>query len=131
MKKVLLVGLLGTLFLPALSATDRPPLPAGFSWQEIPAIHAVFLKPDGWFFHEEVDNGTFAYFISKEDISRGGQLQTGLTINVMPRLKQGPALDRGKTLVDNIVAKHPKHRRQAPECEPLGASGRALSRIWL
>lgn len=70
-------------------------------------IHAVFLKPTGWFFHEEQNSGTLAYFISKEDISKGGEFQTGLTINVFPKLKQGSAIERGKTLVDNIVAQHP------------------------
>ena len=107
MKKVLLVGLFATLFVRALSAADRPPLPPGFSWQELPAIHAIFLKPDGWFFHQEMDNGTLAYFISKEDISKSGEFQTGLTINVFPKLRQGSAIDRGRALVDNLVAKHP------------------------
>ncbi|MGA2438627.1 MAG: hypothetical protein ABSF57_08960 [Acidobacteriaceae bacterium] len=107
MKQALLLAILGIAFVPAISATDRPPLPPGFSWQEIPAIHAIFLKPDGWFFHQEMDNGTLAYFISKEDISKGGEFQTGLTINVFPKLKQGSAIDRGRAFVDNLVAKHP------------------------
>lgn len=106
MRRVLPV-LLVTMLASSVSAQNRPPLPVGFSWQEIPAIHAIFLKPVDWFFHEEVNRGTLAYFISKEDISKGGEFQTGLTINVFPKLKQGSAVERGETLIDSIVAKHP------------------------
>lgn len=123
MKRVFLMALLTAVLVPALSATDRPLLPAGFAWQEIPVIHAVFLKPTGWFFHEEQNSGTLAYFISKKDISKGGEFQTGLTINVFPKLKQGSAVQRGKTLVDNIVAQHPDANRWDRQVGPFQIYG--------
>ena len=107
MKRAVLRVFVAIMLVSTAFAQSRPPLPPGFSWQEIQAIHAIFLKPDGWFFHEEVNGGTLAYFISKQDISKGGEFQTGLTINVFPTLKEGSAIDRGKALVDQIVSTHP------------------------
>ena len=61
---------------------DLPPAPDGFTWQETPDIKAAFLRPKGWYFQQENDKGTLAYFITQEEIKNGGEFLTGLTINV-------------------------------------------------
>ncbi len=87
-------------------AIDLPTAPTGFKWQEVPELKAAFLRPDGWFFKQEEQKGTLAYFITKEDISKGGEFQTGLTINVF-HLKKDPAVERGKYIIENVAnAKH-------------------------
>ena len=88
--------------------SDLPSAPAGFTWQEVPELKAAFLKPSGWFFKQEEQKGTLAYFITKEDISKGGEFQTGLSINVF-HLKKDPAIDHGKYMIENIArSKHGK-----------------------
>jgi len=122
MKKALLLVILAVI-TPALFATDRPALPPGFSWQEIPEIHSTFLRPNGWFFRQETDKGTRAFFITKEDISGGGSFHTGLTINVFPHLREGSALDQGKALVDKIVAQHPRANHWNRQTGPFEVFG--------
>src|SRR5437588_4330869 len=104
--KMLVFG--SIVFATILLAMDLPPAPEGFTWQEIPELKAAFLKPNGWFFKREEQKGTLAYFITKEDIDKNGQFQTGLTINVF-RLKKDSAVERGKSMIDQIAAtKHGK-----------------------
>lgn len=87
-------------------AVDVPQPPPGFTWQEIPELKAAFLKPNGWFFRREEQKSTLAYFITKENIDKNGQFQTGLTINVF-HLKKDPAVEKGKYMIDQIsTAKH-------------------------
>lgn len=86
-------------------AIDLPKPPAGFSWQEIPELQAAFLKPDGWFFKKEESNGTLAYFITKEDISKGGEFQTGLTVNVF-HFKKDSATDHAQALIEQMSEQH-------------------------
>jgi hypothetical protein len=94
-----------SLIQPAL-AIDVPPAPVGFTWQEVPELKAAFLKPNGWFYRKEEQQGTFAIFITKEDISKGGEFQTGLTLNVF-HLKKDPATEHGKSMIENIArSKH-------------------------
>lgn len=91
-----------------LRAIDLPPAPEGFDWQEVPELKAAFLKPKGWFFQQEEQKGTLAYFISKEDISKGGEFRTGLTVNVF-HLKDGSSAGQGQLMIANIAsAKHGK-----------------------
>ena len=104
MRKVVLLALIVAFVAREPLAKELAKAPEGFTWQEIPEQKAAFLKPDGWFFKRESDKGTFAYFITKEDIARTGQFDTGLTINVF-RLKQDSAVERGKTLIDQMAAK--------------------------
>jgi hypothetical protein len=99
---------LGVLFLFCLPAVpiNVPPAPPGFSWQEVPDLKAAFLKPSGWFYREETQPETLAVFITKEDISKVGEFQTGMSLNVF-HLRKDRAVDRGKDMVTNIAkAKH-------------------------
>ena len=88
-----------------LYALDLPKAPTGFSWQEIPELKAALLKPDGWFFKQEENKGTRAYFITKEDIDRQGQFQTGLTVNVF-HFKQDSAVDHAQALIAQMAEEH-------------------------
>lgn len=72
-----LVTLLLTLSVDTIAAVDVPPPPPGFTWQEIPELKAAFLKPNGWFLKREEQKGTLAYFITKENIDKNGEFQTG------------------------------------------------------
>ena len=100
------IGLVLQWLIQIAAAIDLPPAPAGFVWQEVPELKAAFLKPSGWFFRQEVQQGTQAYFITKEDISKGGEFKTGLTLNVF-HLRSDPAVERGKSMIENVAtSKH-------------------------
>ena len=102
----LVLLILAALIVQPAFPRDLPPPPSGFSWQEVPELKAAFLKPSGWFFKREKQEGTLAYFITKEDIDRNGRFQTGLTVNVF-RLKKDSAVERGQGLIENIAK--PRH----------------------
>jgi len=89
--------------LQAASAIDLPTPPEGFSWQEIPELKAAFLKPAGWHFKREEQKGTLAYFITKENIEKTGEFQTGLTVNVFKNRKKS-AVEQARDIVDRIAA---------------------------
>ena len=55
-----------------LAPQDVPAAPSGFEWKHLEEIKAFFLIPNGWFFKSESNKGTMAYFITKQDISNGG-----------------------------------------------------------
>ena len=114
--------IVGSLTLSGSSAEQsRPKPPRGFHWQSLEAIHASVLSPDGWKFKVEHPEGTFTYFISKEDIDRKGEFKTGFTLscikNVSPRSNLSPsqyveaftkAADEKYSLID------PKTNTQGP-----------------
>ena len=50
------------------------------------------LKPDGWFTRTDFENGTSALFVSKQDISAGGQFDTGLSLNFVTDVKRKSGL---------------------------------------
>jgi len=81
-----------------LGAEELPAAPAGFTWKTISAVKASFLMPDGWFFKEEENKGTHAFFISKENIAKGGEFQTGLSVNVI-KLQKDPARQRARQYI--------------------------------
>lgn len=81
--------LLLSLALPALA--EDAPLPAppeGFRWQHLEPVKANFLLPEGWFYRQEVNQGTLAYFITETEIVEGALFDTGLSINVIPQASQ-------------------------------------------
>lgn len=92
------------LFLVAagLLGQEPPPAPAGFAWKKIDSVKAAFLVPKGWHFMEETKDGAHAFFISQEDISKGGEFQTGLSVNVQ-KLKKDPAPDRAHLLIAQLA----------------------------
>ena len=104
MKKLAFAIFALILFAQPLLAIDLPNAPSGFAWQQIPELKAAVLKPTGWFFRHEDQNGTAAYFITKENIEQGGDFSTGLTVNVFRGLKDA-AVDRGQALIEQIASK--------------------------
>ena len=96
------LALFAVLSVQTIAAVDVPPPPPGFTWQEVPELKAAFLKPNDWFFKREEQNGTLAFFITKENIDKNGQFQTGLTVNVF-HLKKDPAVERGKYMIDQLA----------------------------
>jgi len=105
MKRIASLALAASVLVQSLRAIDLPKPPPGFTWQEVPELKTAFLKPDGWFFKKEMGNGTLAYFITKEDLGRNGQLNAGLTVNVF-HLKRDSAVDHGKDLIDKMATQH-------------------------
>jgi len=129
MKMFLAAALLLITAVPAsrtAAAIDLPAPPSGFSWQEIPELKAALLRPNGWFFKREEGKGTLAYFISKEDIGKNGQFETGLTVNVF-RLKKDKAVDKARVLIDTVAAKYhgEEWSREAGPFEEFGCSYKA------
>ena len=105
MKKIVLLAFVVAFFAPTLDAIDLPKAPSGFTWQEVPELKAAFLKPDGWFFRQENNKGTLAYFITQEDLTKNSEFSTGLTLNVI-HLKKDSAVERGGTMIDQMAAQH-------------------------
>jgi hypothetical protein len=70
----------------------------------VPELKAAFLRPNGWFFRQEEQKGTQAFFITKENIEGGSDFSTGLTINVFRGLKDS-APERGRALIEQISEK--------------------------
>ena len=103
-KKIINFAVLGLLLMPLVSAIELPPAPQGFTWQQLREIKASVLKPDGWYFKSESQQQTQAYFISKEDIDKNGAFTTGLTINALPKLKEGQAAEQAKQFIDRAAA---------------------------
>jgi len=76
---------------------NRPELPQGYSWQEVPGLRAVLPMPDGWYFKYEDAPGTIACFITRErilsdegfsspkvarqQVMEGQGFKTGLSVN--------------------------------------------------
>jgi len=104
MKRLVLAFLVVTFITQMILALDLPPAPTNYTWQEIPEIKAALLKPNGWFFKHEEQKDSLSYFITKEDLTQSDQFQTGLNVNVFRNIN-GSAVERGKTLVDQVASK--------------------------
>src|SRR5438270_4950469 len=103
--QLILLTLFAVIPVQTITAIDVPPPPPGFTWQEVPELKAAFLKPEGWFFKQENEKGTLAYFITREDLAKNGEFATGLTINVF-HLKKDSAVEHGKAMIDQMAAQH-------------------------
>jgi hypothetical protein len=76
--------------IPAITSTYTPTLPLnlptipnGFTWKIVEETQIGFPIPDGWFYKEEKQGNTYAYFATKENIDGGKIFSTGLTINIV------------------------------------------------
>ena len=65
-------------------ATEAPP---GYTWYEFSAGDSAYLRPNGWFIKTEVKGDTATLAISKENIEVRGSFDTGLTVNVVRKIK--------------------------------------------
>ena len=107
----------------ASSAPKPPPAPEGFSWKRIAEIKAAFLMPDGWFFKSEAAGGTLAYFFTAEKIEKGGQFETGLTINVFKNLKDKDARAYAEAFAAKTAEQHEAIRKWEVELGSLHGFG--------
>ncbi len=89
-----------------MHAADLPSPPSGFAWQQIPEVRSALLRPQGWYFKEEEKGGILGYFVTQQDIDKAGHFETGLTVNVFPRLGEGLAVERGKGVIDRVAGAH-------------------------
>jgi hypothetical protein len=83
---------------------ELPTPPDGFSWQEIPAIKAAILTPEGWYYHEEKRGKTLAIFVTKEHIPTKKFFETGATVNVF--LDNPSAPSQVIKMVEDAAAKN-------------------------
>lgn len=75
-----------------LHAEPPPQAPKGFSWTNCTPMKGRFLKPDGWYFLEEVKGGTIACYITKEKINPPAGFQTGVSINLIKEVQKKTSL---------------------------------------
>ncbi len=96
--------------------------PEGYSWWLCPLTKTVLLKPAGWHTKVDLQQGTFGYFISKENIDEQGAFLTGLTVNVVPAADRRfgmptpqalPAL-MAQIMKDRQVVSEPQGNDQGP-----------------
>ena len=79
--KISIAFILTLLF--SMSSYSEIPTNDEFSWSSSGPGESDFLKPKGWFLKKESKAGTYAIFITKENIDKEGVFQTGLTVNVL------------------------------------------------
>ncbi|MFN7948418.1 MAG: hypothetical protein U0Z53_23910 [Blastocatellia bacterium] len=82
-----------------LTQSGLPPAPEGFAWQKLEEIKGAALVPNGWFFKKEEKKGTLAYFITQEDIDKGGWYDTGLSIQVFRQPQPNTAEEVARTIL--------------------------------
>lgn len=116
------------LFAGRALAEDPPPAPDGFAWKRLDSIKASFLAPDGWFFKEEVKDGTRAFFITQENIDKTGEFQTGLSINVQ-KLKTDPAQERARQFIAGMALTGEVQDTWETEAGVLKGYGRRIRRV--
>ncbi len=63
------------------------PVPAGFSWQPLPASKAAALLPAGWYYRAAGEKGAPTYYLTKEEIGENNEFQTGLSLQVVRKAK--------------------------------------------
>lgn len=66
-----------------VSVEAATPIKEGFSWAKSGPGETDFLVPNGWFLKTEQHKGTYAVFITKEDLSKVKEFQTGFSVNVI------------------------------------------------
>lgn len=109
-RDVILASLLLAAFTSVALAEDSPPAPEGYSWKKLESVKAAFLMPGGWYFKEETNGDTRAFFITQEDIDKKGEFETGLTLNVF-HLKKDKAPERAVALIAEFT-QSPGHELQ-------------------
>lgn len=91
-------------------AEDPPPAPEGYSWKKLDSVKAAFLMPQGWYFKQEGQGDTRAFFLTQEDIDTKGEFETGLSLNVV-RLKKDKAPERAALFIAQLT-QTPGHELQ-------------------
>jgi hypothetical protein len=82
---------------------DLAPPPMGYTWQEVPAIAAAILVPEGWHFREERQGKTYALFVTEQEFGKDG-FEVGVTVNAF--LDNPAAPLRVTEMVRDVASKH-------------------------
>ena len=108
MTKVLKVLILFTLLFFICSDTGfsqtLPHAPEGFSWKKLDQVKAAVLIPAGWYFKQEKAEGTWAFFLTKENLEKSKWYKTGISIQVFQQKPEGTA----ENLAFHIIAGYAK-----------------------
>ncbi len=105
----LLVPLL-VAFAVAVRAEDPPEIPAGFEWYTFEEGDTACPHPREWFVKTELHGDTSAMFFSKENIDEVGEFKTGLTLNIVRRIKAKTgqaASEYARAIRDTLVTQFP------------------------
>ncbi|MFH1535818.1 MAG: hypothetical protein ABIC96_01975 [Patescibacteria group bacterium] len=70
-----------------MTLEQRAELPSGYLWKDFPGMNARFPMPDTWFFLALQVEDTRAFFLTREAVTKQGIYTTGLSINILPRIK--------------------------------------------
>lgn len=99
---IFLVYILQVFVFSAQDLSNLPKPPDGFKWNYLEEIKGKFLVPDNWFLNYEKKENTHAYFITKEDYKKEGIYKTGISINVITKLKKTNSFEYIKLFKDQI-----------------------------
>lgn len=99
--------------------TPEPPsssAPKGFSWSYCLKLDSWFLKPTGWYTHEDTVNKMDACYVTKESIKTSSLFETGMTAYLLKDVSKTynkdaseqaesfiKALDNGTSTVSTII----------------------------
>lgn len=78
------------LALPAAAQrynTKLAALPAGYTWQPLPASKAAAPLPAGWYFRAAGEKGAPTYYLTQDEIGENNEFQTGLSLQVVRKAK--------------------------------------------
>ncbi len=97
------------LFSALVNSANTPPSPSGFTWYSAQNGVGTFLKPDGWYIHEEGNENTNALFISRENIKENGKFIIGFSVNQISSYSKNSKLKASqyaKVFIQKIIDKH-------------------------
>ena len=92
---------------------ELPPAPDGFTWTRLTEIQGALLKPDHWHLkHVSKPPNLYAWFISKQDIDKKGQFETGLSYNCIKNITKQKGKDTPPSrAAKQIYIAHKKYRK--------------------
>lgn len=98
----------------SVRAEDPPEIPADFEWYTFAEGDIACPRPRGWFVKTELHGDTVAMFFSKENIDKEGEFKTGLSVNIVRRIKarMGRSPSRyARALLDLLNQRYPDAER--------------------
>lgn len=104
-----------------------PAAPTGFQWIWSPEMGGGFLCPDGWHAKKEKKADTEALFITKENIDTEGKFTTGLTVNVISRIRRKTGLPPSRYM-PRLLAENAQGKKVLLELPPK-KSGRITGHV--
>ncbi len=78
----------------------------GFIWQFLPEINGAFQMPVKWHFLQATNDSQIVYYMTKENIETEGSYKTGLSVNVIRKVKEKigkDALKYAREIVSEMI----------------------------